>query len=118
MLLNATRPAAYSVFPLAREFHTITIAIQRANPIRMRPVIYSGYPERNTMARINIKIGPRNQFKTRDALSRRKFRNTSPSSSYFTFASGGYIIRMSPKAMGRFVVPTWPSCIRVAILGI
>ncbi len=29
-----------------------------------------------------------------------------PISSYFTFASGGYIIRISPMAMGMEVVPT------------
>jgi hypothetical protein len=31
--------------------------------------------------------------------------NTSPSSSYLTFASGGYIIKISPIAIGIFVVP-------------
>jgi len=33
--------------------------------------------------------------------------NTSPSSSYFTLASGGYIMRIRPIAMGILVVPTW-----------
>ena len=42
MLLNATSPAAYSVSPLARSFQTITIAMQRARPIRIRPIMYSG----------------------------------------------------------------------------
>ena len=32
---------------------------------------------------------------------------TFPCSSYFTFASGGYIITMSPMAIGIEVVPTW-----------
>ena len=32
--------------------------------------------------------------------------NTLPNSSYFTFAKGGYIIRISPIAKGIFVVPT------------
>jgi hypothetical protein len=35
------------------------------------------------------------------------FLKTSPSSSYFTFARGGYIINIKPIAMGIFVVPLW-----------
>ena len=34
------------------------------------------------------------------------FRKTSPSPSYFTLASGGYIIRIRPTAIGIDVVPT------------
>ena len=37
MELKATRPAAYSGSPQARSFHTITMAIQRAMPIMIRP---------------------------------------------------------------------------------
>ena len=44
------------------------------------------------------------QFCTSDSPSTFQLRNTSPSSSYFTLASGGYIIRISPMAMGMFVV--------------
>ena len=46
------------------------------------------------------------QFCTSDSPSTFQLRNTSPSSSYFTLASGGYIIRISPMAMGMLVVPT------------
>ena len=44
------------------------------------------------------------QFCTSDRPSTFQSRNTSPNSSYFTLASGGYIIRISPMAMGRLVV--------------
>ena len=47
------------------------------------------------------------QFCTSDSPSTFQLRNTSPSSSYFTLASGGYIIRISPMAMGMLVVSTW-----------
>ena len=47
------------------------------------------------------------QFCTSDSPSTFQLRNTSPSSSYFTLASGGYIIRIRPMAMGMLVVPTW-----------
>ena len=42
MLLKATSPAAYSVSPLASSFHTMTMAMQRARPIMIRPTMYSG----------------------------------------------------------------------------
>lgn len=42
MELKATRPAQYSVSPEASSFQTMTIAIQRANPIIIRPTMYSG----------------------------------------------------------------------------
>src|SRR4030042_5108008 len=35
------------------------------------------------------------------------FLKTSPSSSYFTLAKGGYIIRIRPMAIGILVVSTW-----------
>ena len=52
----------------------------------------------------NIRIGPMTQFCTSDSPSTFQSRNTSPSSSYFTLASGGYIIRIRPMAMGMLVV--------------
>ena len=105
MLLKATSPAQYSVSPLARSFQTITIAMQRARPIMISPTMYSGYPDRNRIARANIRIGPMIQFCTSESPSTFQSRKTSPSSSYFTLASGGYIIRIRPMAMGMFVVP-------------
>ena len=47
------------------------------------------------------------QFWTSDSARTLKLRKTWPSSSYFTLASGGYIIRIRPMAMGMLVVPTW-----------
>ncbi len=107
MELKATRPAQYSVSPFARSFQTMTMAMQRARPIMMRPTMYSGYPLRKMTARTNIRIGPMTQFCTSDRPRTLKFLNTSPSSSYFTLASGGYIMRIRPMAMGILVVPLW-----------
>jgi len=42
MLLRATNPAAFYLLPSASSFHTITMAIQRAGPIRINPTMYSG----------------------------------------------------------------------------
>ncbi len=42
ILFNAIRPAAYSRLPSASSFHTTTMAIQRASPISIRPVMYAG----------------------------------------------------------------------------
>ena len=42
MELKATSPAQYSRSPAARSFQTITMAMQRARPIRIRPTMYSG----------------------------------------------------------------------------
>ncbi len=106
MELKATRPAQYSVSPLARSFHTMTMAMQRARPIMISPIMYSGMSRRNVMARTNMRIGPTIQFWTRDRPSTFVFRNTEPSFSYRTLASGGYIMRMRPMAMGKEVVPT------------
>ncbi len=39
MLLKATSPAAYSESPFASSFHTITMAMQRARPIMISPVM-------------------------------------------------------------------------------
>jgi hypothetical protein len=59
------------------------------------------------MARTNISAGPTSQFWISESASTFVFLNTSVSSSYFTFASGGYIIRIRPIAIGIFVVPLW-----------
>ena len=39
MLLKATSPAAYSASPSARSFHTMTMAMHRARPMRMSPTM-------------------------------------------------------------------------------
>ena len=72
----------------------------------IRPMAYSGRSARNARASPNISSGPITQFWTSDNASTRVLRKTSPSSSYFTLASGGYIIRISPTAIGIDVVPT------------
>ncbi len=46
------------------------------------------------------------QFCTSESARIFLLRKTSPSSSYFTLANGGYIIRIRPIAMGMLVVPT------------
>ena len=105
MLFKATKPAAYSLLPPASSFHTITIAIQRAKPIRIRPTMYSGLSGKNIIARVNIKIGPITQLRNKDIPKTFVFLNTSFSFSYLTFAKGGYIINIKPMAKGMFVVP-------------
>ena len=104
--LKATSPAQYSVSPFARSFQTMTIAMQRARPMRMRPSMYSGLSRRNTTASPNMSSGPMIQFCTSDSVSTRLLPKTLPSSSYRTFASGGYIISTRPMAIGMEVVPT------------
>ncbi len=114
MLLSATRPAAYSELPLANRFHTSTMAMQRAIPTRIRPTMYrpqrSSGPSiagamkpKNTTASRNISTGPTSQFCTSDRPITLQSENTFGNSSYFTFASGGYIIRIKPTAMSRLV---------------
>jgi hypothetical protein len=61
---------------------------------------------RKIIARKNIRIGPIIQFCTKDRPSTRQLRKNLGSSSYFTLASGGYIIRINPMAIGIEVVPT------------
>ena len=42
ILFSATSPAAYSLFPSANSFQTITIAMHLAKPIKIKPTMYSG----------------------------------------------------------------------------
>ena len=84
----------------------MTIAMHRAIPTRIRPYMNIGWSRRKTTARTNIRTGPTIQFWTSERPRTFVFWNTFPSSSYFTFASGGYIMRMSPTAIGIEVVPT------------
>src|SRR5690606_5024893 len=60
---------------------------------------------KKVMARRNIKIGPITQLRTRDKVRTLVSLKTSPKFSYFTFASGGYIIKINPIAKGILVVP-------------
>jgi hypothetical protein len=77
----------------------------------MIPYIYGrfalslpGKSLKNTMANANIRTGPIIQFCYSERPRILKFLNTPPNSSYLTFASGGYIIRIRPIAIGIFVV--------------
>jgi hypothetical protein len=106
MELKATSPAQYSVSPFAKSFQTMTMAMQRARPMRMRPTMYSGLSRRKMTASANMSTGPTTQFCTRESPRTLPLRKTRGSSSYRTFASGGYIMRMRPMAMGMDVVPT------------
>jgi hypothetical protein len=72
----------------------------------MSPIAYSGLSESNAKARPNISSGPTTQFWTSQSASTFVFRKTSVSRSQRTFASGGYIMRMSPAAIGIDAVPT------------
>ena len=83
----------------------MTMAMQRARPIRIRPVMYSGLSLRKITASANISTGPMIQFWMSEIASTRLSSNTRGSSSYRTRASGGYIIRIKPIAIGIFVVP-------------
>jgi hypothetical protein len=51
-----------------------------------------------------MSTGPIIQFCTRERPRILKLRKTPPNSSYFTFANGGYIIRIRPMAIGILVV--------------
>ena len=52
-----------------------------------------------------MRTGPTIQLRARDRRRSLVFRNTAPSASYLTLASGGYIMTMRPRAMGRLVAP-------------
>src|SRR5664280_2919279 len=52
-----------------------------------------------------MRTGPIIQFCIKESERIFMFLKTLPSSSYLTFARGGYIIRMSPAAIGILVVP-------------
>ena len=79
--LKATRPAAYSRSPRARSFQTMTIAMQRASPIRINPTMYSGLSGKNVTASTNISTGPMTQFWISERVSTFLFWKTRPISS-------------------------------------
>ena len=75
--------------------------MQRAKPTIIMPTLYSGKSGRKTQASENIRKGPITQFKNSETLNIFHALATLPSSSYLTFASGGYIIHISPIAIVR-----------------
>ena len=81
----------------------MTVAMQRANPMRMTPVMRWGEDRKKRTARANIRMGPITQFWTKDRIRTLVSLNTRPSSSYRTLAKGGYIIKIrpTPTAMAR-----------------
>ena len=64
-----------------------------------------------------MSTGPITQFWMRERPITFLSLNTSPISSYFTLANGGYIIRMSPTAIGILVVPTWKELMKLSTPG-
>ena len=66
------------------------------------PDISSGEFRRKTTARQNIKSGPINQFNTKEKLNNLLSDNTSGKDLKSTLARGGYIIAISPMAIGIF----------------
>ncbi len=80
--------------------------MQRAIPTRMSPTMYSGWWRKKMSASTNMRVGPMSQFCTSESVRILVFEKTRGISSYFTFASGGYIMRMRPAAIRRLVVPT------------
>ena len=81
MALNATKPAVYSVEPLAKSFQIMTIATQGAMPIKIRPAIYSGWSGTKVIAKKNIKVGAIIQFIKMEIPKMRLSLNTSGKSS-------------------------------------
>ena len=73
---------------------------------------YSGLSARNAKARPNIRRGPIIQLSRSEIPRIFVLQKTCGNSSYRTFANGGYIIKISPRAMGIEVVPT-DSCVMV-----
>ena len=59
----------------------MTMAMQRARPIMIRPTMYSGLSCRKTIAKPNIRIGPMTQFWTSDSPRTLVLRKTGPISS-------------------------------------
>ncbi len=59
----------------------MTIAMQRARPMRMSPTMYSGLSRRKITASANIRIGPTTQFCASDSPSTLPFLKTRGSSS-------------------------------------
>ena len=59
----------------------MTMAMQRASPMRISPAMYSGWSGRKTMASTNISTGPMTQFCSSDSHSTRVSRHTAGRSS-------------------------------------
>ncbi|MNP21989.1 hypothetical protein D3C76_1146320 [compost metagenome] len=91
---------------MAKSLQTSTIAMHRAKPIMIKPTMYSGMSLSSKIARRNIRIGPITQFCSKDNSITFQSLNTRPNFSYFTLASGGYIMTIKPIAIGMEVVPT------------
>ncbi len=87
--------------------------IDAMSTIRLLESLQSLYPLMAcAKARPNIRRGPITQLSRSEIPRIFVLRKTCGNSSYRTFASGGYIIRIRPRAMGIEVVPT-DSCVMV-----
>ena len=92
--------------------------MQGANPMIIRPVIYSGLSFRKNIDNKNIKNGPTIQVINKEAKSNFGFSNINGTFEKSTFVSGGYIIKIKPIARGIFVVPLEKELINVDEFGI
>ncbi len=62
--MRATSTAAASRSPQARSFQISTMAMQRARPMMISPVRYSGRSGSSSQARVNMSAGPITQLRT------------------------------------------------------
>jgi hypothetical protein len=83
----------------------MTIAIQGAMPIMISPVRYSGSFGRKRTASRHINNGPMTHVINKDRLKSFGLARTAGNNLKSIFTRGGYIIRISPRARGIFVVP-------------
>jgi len=74
--------------------------MQRANPTMISPVRYSGRSGSSSHASVNISAGPITQLRINDGTMSVRSVVTSPILEYRTLANTGYIISISPIAIG------------------
>jgi predicted ATP-grasp superfamily ATP-dependent carboligase len=96
----------------------MTIAMQGAIPIMIKPVMYSGYSFKNNVASKNIKKGPTIQVIRKEAVSNFGFSSIKGIFEKSILVNGGYIININPIASGIFVVPLEKELIKPLLEGI
>lgn len=67
--MSTTSTHTYSSLPSASWFHTMTMAMQRAMPTKMRPRMRCGLSGRQATARKNMRSGPITQLMSSDMVS-------------------------------------------------
>lgn len=103
--LTAMRAAPYSRSPRARAIQIMTMPMQREQPTRLKPAMKPASSWKKAAASRNMRNGPATQFCAVVSSSSSQSRNTAPTSSQRTFASGGYIMASSPAPTSRFMLP-------------